>query len=325
MATINVYNTLPPAEIIKRDRDIARALFGLTRPKDGLRALTILEISGCIRYEDRGEIWRNENPGAISPDASTAQNIAEDWLDRARERLASAFGTSPLRLLIPRALYHLASMPVKEVSRGHYDHWLSLFSVRLPTGDMNPQSATALVDCLFEMRVGRGGKVVAIVSTWRPFSGFRSVELLPATTSDSRIIYRMESPESPQQYISPYYFVTSTPDEGVFEGTVTPATTSYSPMVRITQNGTQAPVQIFANISGLDNLSRSSLVYSWGYWRIDQPLSLVLTSSSSSAALTQPGIYNVVLDVGRRDRSGLIPIVRTQALVYVQTTAPRVA
>lgn len=323
MADVIVYQVLPPDKVVAAGTKLASALFGMRSMSDGNRSLYLSRISGALRFVDKQRLWHTTSPAGLPTDVGTARASAERWLQGAQQRLVRAFGDDPMKDVIPSNMVHVSTRPARADRQVFIDHWLSIFAPVVANGRTDGQDQTSWVDATFELRMGPSDLPYALTTTWRPRGpGAQRRTLGDPPGSNARLLYRTEAAESPQVYLAPYYVgVDDRSDDG--DVTIVPAS-GCSPMATIVQDSARLPITLTVRLAGVGDLvneGRRPFVV-WAYWRPDTMQRRTL-GENQQIVLDQPGVYNVIADVGVSLASGRVALLRAQALVYAQPADKR--
>jgi hypothetical protein len=213
----SVYALASPASVVAAEDGVRRALFALLGVSDTERhRVRVSPASGWIEYADVEALW-GERPRHAFPEPTSARDRAEAFLRDLRATFAAlprvTGDLDPRALLPPLAPVECTAVPDRS-GRG-WDHCLYRAQPRLPV--TRGGRSVDVIGTHVEVRVGDGGRVVGLMSRWRPLSGERTEAELAHPPADKRshgtaepaLVYVLDGDGVPQYYLAPYYLMPS--------------------------------------------------------------------------------------------------------------------
>lgn len=309
METIRVYRLADPAPLVERRAAIAEALFPDVRGDGPRRALRVAPATGALAYLDRSELWKPGARRALPPHGEAATKAASDFLRGAIERLARAPGLERLAPLPDRA-EPISARGVVHREGGRIDHWLCVFGVSLyPSA--KARTAARVMGAALEVRVGDEGKIIGLVSRWRPLAREapieRRFEPVPANLAPRELVYRAIGAAGEPALLAPYHF--GRDEEEDDGGDFYPAS-DRSLVAEIIQRPSSGGVSVGCVVAG----GSDDIEFRWSYWEPTAvfergrqslpsvPVRLGDRVAASRARLPR-GVYALVVDIRDR-RSG---------------------
>jgi hypothetical protein len=176
-------------------------------------------------------------------------------------------------------------------------------TVFAPTSPQSPQSpaqpplegaepAAIVIGGTIDVRVDGDGVVCGVVSHWRPCQprAVTSTPRLPPPESNEKIsiVYRVGGEDEPQRFLSPFYLLPGSDDDGP---SLVPASEySLAAAIHVDEDGV-----LSAETAG--HRPDTELRYSWFAWRLDDPDADPTSLDDRDRLTLGPGTHNVVLDV----------------------------
>jgi len=213
-----VYRLYEQHELEERDAALERHL-AAPGPRAPLEPLFSALPGGCFRWEDAGRVHGDGATGLFPPTAGAARGAAAAYMRAANEaaaRFRQARGIERRRHPDPFPTASLTpgiARRVRSRTTGRDDHWLTTWSILLPSTPGSEGGRSLVLGATVEVRVGAGGQVVGVVSRVRPW---RSALVRPAlelthleddgnehTTDEAAIVYVSDNPYEPLRFLAP--------------------------------------------------------------------------------------------------------------------------
>jgi hypothetical protein len=181
-----------------------------------------------------------------------------------------------------------------------------------PAVDRDFVSEAPVVGGVVDVRLVSASKILALSSSWRPYSECKAVTRLAppdeeqsaggTTAAQPSICYLMHAENEPQEYISPFY-------RSDF-GEIAPASDHSLFIEVIQEQSADGSVTLTAQPTGS---SSHTIRYVWAAWRVGSMAEEDMQVYGTSPSLRlQAGAYNVILDAEDENKA----FVRNQMLVY---------
>jgi len=325
-----VYALQPVSSLVKNERRLAAALFGMRSLDDQGRIFRISPISGYLFYCDQEKLWKNTAGRGLPTDRLDVERTGRGFLENANlsvscDRVLRREGIAALFPTDVRLLWVGAIVPQK---RSRPDHWLCQFGVDLPVD----RERRARVDgAKIDLRIGADRTMLAVSSRWRSLQGdFLDTETIgieseDALYSDAPLAVHRPRPAATQQIEKPFpalaaeasrpgdlshgddptEYLYSLADENAPQTHLAPflfrghqhhaeqiPASTYSLCADILQRGSNHKLELLAVVRG----GSGRYEYRWYYW---EPHTVVEAGMAALGTGPQvnlsPGIYNVVL------------------------------
>lgn len=315
MAEILVYRLIDPAVIVRRE-DALRAHVSAGLGDRGTEPSFYLSpVSGCFKAFDR---TTGRAHGRVPDnDADVAQTVAQYivGVNRAAAKYRSARHLSPADYPDPfpsSGLRHMSSMPIYATSREKPDRWRSLWMWFLPAEAM-PASETAVMKTVpvhggtVDVMVGKGGRILSVVSTVRPWIGVQRMSAYEAAEHDhsddanSGFFYVLDGAEEPQTFLAPYTIDLQTVEEHPHGTALRPAC-MYALIVDMTLlldgEGGRVVSLVMDGTGEMAPADARRFQIDWRYGRLDEWLSgEVVVAHGPEVRVQRPGMYHIELMV----------------------------
>jgi hypothetical protein len=324
-----VYRLVEPSALERRASTLAGQLAVAMPIEPWFEALP----GGGFRWLDEGHA---AGPGRGAPAAAPAdaRKVAAAYLravNGAAERDRSAQGMTraqlpdpfPLDALRPSAVVRV---PDREGGRG--EHWLTRWTVELPCTPDPDGARVPVAGAEVEVRVGRSGAVIAVVSRVRPWQGALTRPALPWMADDGEpdhdhdhgagptgqanagsgadddppIVYVSDHPYEPQRFLAPCWVIEPEDEEDHHARRLWPAS-DHTILPEIFVEDQRGEATVWAQVLAAGQ--RTQVVEHGPEWRLRWSVADLQryvagerqVSDGTSAQLPGPGIYQVELEV----------------------------
>jgi hypothetical protein len=284
---VTVYRTLDSQTLMDNQAQIAKLMFQASDSE----SVVISEVGSCVSYfPDTTNLRDSIGAFQLSASAVTAaQGKANQWLASAGQRVAQA-SNRLLSTLLPSYTQPVGTVPVLAPNGQTFDHWITLYAITLPA-DVDAQTLVPTTAVL-ELRLGQSGQLYGYRSTWRPFDAAKLVTPIPPPSyaESVSLLYVFGGPDEPQVVTAPYYVV----QQKNALPSLYPAS-AFSLVATLSANASGDGLTVTATTPSV----LGQLSYAWSCWQTDtQKYSVqTLSGQGGSVLVTDPGVYNFVVDI----------------------------
>ncbi|MEO5645714.1 MAG: hypothetical protein ABIQ40_13450 [Bacteroidia bacterium] len=316
---IRVFPLADPQDWVKHKDAIKKTILAAINPQlpgflNVKYSFSIDPVSNWIRYNLENDLWSEKPKRSLPKSAFEATQAAKKFISDLQKQ---CLGKDYLKLEIPPVLpteslakiEHLATSPVFHFNKPWVDHWLCRFQIRI---EAFPKSGifNRIFDSCIDIRIGQNGKVVNIVSQWRPvwLNKKKQVEFIPFPeenehshaedhdhdTSDQddpkpELIYELDGENCPQNFLSPFHLILAGHHGGSWPASTHSIVTRMSFIEKETGGSYVLPV-----ING----GSTDYTINWAYWCPDTLFDegLIFLGDKKFIELS-PGVYNLMMHV----------------------------